>query len=48
MKTENGGIFMIEGSGSHDSCPGAAKNGLTYLPCLSNKASITIKPFHPY
>jgi hypothetical protein len=46
--TENGGIFMIEESGTHGGYPGLNKNGITSLPCSSNRSSITIKPFLPY
>jgi hypothetical protein len=48
MITDNGGIFMIEESGTHGGYSGVTKNGLTSLPCSSNRASITIKPFIPY
>jgi hypothetical protein len=46
--TENGGIFMIEETGTHGGYPGVTKNGITSLPCSSNRASISIKPFLPY
>jgi hypothetical protein len=46
--TENGGIFMIEESGTHGGYQSVTKNSITSLPCSSNRASITIKPFLPY
>jgi hypothetical protein len=46
--TENGGIFMIEETGSHGGYLGTTRNGITSLPCSSNRASILIKPFLPY
>jgi hypothetical protein len=45
---ENGGIFMIEESGTHGGYTGTSKNSVTSLPCSSNRASIMIKPFIPY
>jgi hypothetical protein len=45
---ENGGIFMIEESGTHGGYTGTCKNSVTSLPCSSNRASIMIKPFIPY
>lgn len=45
---ENGGIFMIEESGTHGGYTGTNKNSVTSLPCSSNRASIMIKPFIPY
>jgi hypothetical protein len=45
---ENGGIFMIEESGTHGGYTGSCKNSVTSLPSSSNRASITIKPFIPY
>lgn len=46
--TENGGIFMIEESGTHGGYPGITKNSIASLPCSSNRSSIMIKPFLPY
>ena len=46
--TENGGIFMIEETGTHGGYVGTTKNGITSLSCSSNRASIMIKPFLPY
>jgi hypothetical protein len=46
--SEHGGIFMIEESGTHGGYIGSTKNSVMSLPCSSNRASISIKPFLPY
>lgn len=46
--SESGGIFMIEESGTHGGYIGSTNNSVMSLPCSSNRASITIKPFLPY
>jgi hypothetical protein len=46
--SENGGIFMVEESGTNGGYIGSNKNSISSLPCSSNRASIMIKPFLPY